>query len=210
MDLGLDLMPHYQRDYIIRSAEENRFKVWKWLTQTVAKQSKQSGDAKRKIAMIKEWEDALGLHLLDKAGMPKSIAKGKFGPKVEVHSVRTTRRIGPDGQDIRQLVIEVAQKRAGYFDPQVQKAMDSGKGKPPPEDFTFRGGATLIIDLREFTPRLRYVIRKRIESESRLQDQRELLGSPAGFGFTYLPGGTANEPFAMLHRGVEHEEASHG
>jgi len=60
----------------------------------------------------------------------------------------------------------------------------------------------LIIDLRE--NKLRYVIRKRIDDAERLQIQRDLLGRPSGFGFTYLPGTPgqgAGEPFAMIHRG---------
>ena len=199
-EAGLDLMPHYQRDHIITSAEENRLKIWQWLIQPDARRSKQ-GDARKK-----EWGEALGLHLIENAGMPQSIGVGKFGPKIEIHSVRTTRRTGPDGQDVRQLVIEVAQKRRGYLDPKQQKLVDTGKLTPAPlPDFVFRGGATLIVDLRESEPRLRYVIRKRIESESRLQEQRDLLSTPAGFGFTYLPkagGPDAKEPFAMMHRGL--------
>ena len=78
----------------------------------------------------------------------------------------------------------------------------NSRAKKP--DFIFRGGATLIIDLRE--NRLRYVMRKRIDDEDRLQEQRELLASPDGFGFTYLPdeaGSRPREPFAMAHRGQE-------
>ena len=57
--------------------------------------------------------------------------------------------------------------------------------RPDREDFVFRGGATLIIDLRG--NRLRYVIRKRINDNDRLNEQRELLAQPDGLGFTYLP-----------------------
>jgi len=122
------------------------------------------------------------------------------GFPVEVHSVRTTRRAGPDGQDIRQLVIEVTQRRRGYIDPEVQARSDNPQpGDPtlPEEDFIFRGGATLIIDLREY--KLRYVIRKSIHDDIRLDVQRRLLLAPEGLGFTYNCG-SGDEPFALLHR----------
>ena len=151
--------------------------------------------------MDRAWEKALGVYFMQ----PERLRLGSIdwgqGPKVEVHSVRATRRSGPDGQDVRQLVIEVAQRRRAYVDPAEQKSADRG---PPRKkaDFIFRGGATLIIDLRE--NRLRYIMRKRIDDEDRLQEQRELLSSPDGFGFTYLPdesGSSDREPFAMAHRG---------
>ena len=115
--------------------------------------------------------------------------------------MRTTRRSGPDGQDVRQLVIEVTQRRRGYFDPERQKTVDTGKPPAPSVrgDFLFRGGATLIIDLRE--NRLRYVIRKSITDEKRLNEQREMLSRHDGFGFTYLGDQGAREPFAVAHRG---------
>jgi hypothetical protein len=121
---------------------------------------------------------------------------------VEVASVRTTRRAGPDGQDIRQLVIEVTQRRQGYHDPAAQETNDAAPPGPGKKshwgDFVFRGGATMIIDLRD--GKLRYVIAKRIDDDDRLELQRSLLTSETGFSFTYTRG-RSGEPFAMLHRG---------
>lgn len=131
------------------------------------------------------------------SGSGLNSASGEVGLKVEVHSVRTTRRAGPDGQEIRQLVIEVAQRRQGYANPQEQADVDSGKAPWRYGDFVFRGGATLIIDLRD--ARLRYVISKRIDDDGRLEAQRRFLMSPSTLGFTYDRGG-GNEPFALLHR----------
>jgi hypothetical protein len=189
-EIDLDIVPHYRRDDVIESSEENRFKLWKWLIVPNLKYP----------AVDLAWEKALGVYFMMRKSAPKSIAwRNNQDPKVEVHSVRTTRRSGPDGQDIRQLVIEVTQKRRGYFDPARQKLADTGKGRPGPEDFAFRGGATLIIDLRE--NRLRYIMRKRINDDVRLNEQRELLARPEGFGFTYMSGLASREPFAMTHRG---------
>jgi hypothetical protein len=189
-EIDLDIVPHYRRDDVIESSEENRFKLWKWLI--VPNPTHLSVDL--------AWEKALGVYFTMRKNSPKSISwRNNQDPKVEVHSVRTTRRSGPDGQDIRQLVIEVTQKRRGYFDPAQQKLADAGKGTPGGEDFVFRGGATLIVDLRE--NRLRSVIRKRINDDVRLNEQRELLARPEGFGFTYMSGLASGEPFAMTHRG---------
>ena len=191
-EIDLDLVPHYRRDDVIESSEENRYKLWEWLVEP---------DEKRPSVDL-AWEKALGVYFMMRRSSPESISWHGRDPRVEVHSVRTTRRSGPDGQDIRQLVIEVTQRRRGYFDPARQKIADTGKGRPGREDFVFRGGATLIIDLRE--NRLRYIIRKRINDDVRLNEQRELLTRPDGFGFTYvsgLPDKDAREPFAMTHRG---------
>ena len=80
----------------------------------------------------------------------------RVGPPV-VESVRSLRRVGPDGQLAFGLVAEVIQHR---HDP-------GGDGFPP---FTFRGGATIILDA---DGDVRYVISKNIKGEERLKRQRE-------------------------------------
>jgi hypothetical protein len=190
-DLNLSLEPQYDRDAIIHQAEELRKQVWSWLVQPDKKNNE----------IDLQWEKALGVYFVLRKDAPKSIAQAGGLPKVEVHSVRVTRRAGPDGQDLRQLVIEVTQRRRGYFDQEQQKKADRGEpaGK---EDFNFRGGATLIIDLRD--RHLRFVIRKRIDDAERLNEQRVYLQQPGGAAFTYIPaatGAAAREPFAMAHRG---------
>ena len=190
-EIGLDLRSYFKRDKIIEVSEQNRSLVWDWLCEPDS----------HKESVDRDWEKALGVYFMQPKRLRLNSIDWGQGPKVEVHSVRATRRAGPDGQDVRQLVIEVAQRRRGYLDPVEQKEADRG-GPRKKADFIFRGGATLIIDLRE--NRLRYVMRKRIDDEDRLQEQRELLTSPDGFGFTYLsdePGSSDREPFAMAHRG---------
>jgi len=128
--------------------------------------------------------------------------EARRSPKVEVHSVRTTRRAGPDGQDVRQLVIEVTQRRRGFFDRAEQAREETRQDSPEPPDFTFRGGATLIFDM--FTSKLRYTVCKRITDEGRLETQRDfLLARATGtLGMAYSGAGEASrEPFAMVHRG---------
>lgn len=158
-------------------------------------------------------------------------------PRVEVHSVRMTRRTGPDGQELPQLVISVTQRRRAYWDRQVQADQDCSqagrsedrtspkhriKALPAavPSDFWFRGGATVIIDLR--SGRIRYVIRKRIDDDRRLEEQRAYLEGLRGtsLAFSYglnelatnqtaaerrklsrRAGLSMAEPFALMHRG---------
>ncbi|HVZ19269.1 MAG TPA: hypothetical protein VG897_19270 [Terriglobales bacterium] len=190
-NLGLDLVPYYNRDKVLEVSESNRRKVWNWLVEADPNST----------AIDMAWEKALGIFFMFRANPLLSIVSRDEFPSIEVHSVRTTRRSGPDGQDVRQLVIEVTQRRRGFFDPKLQRRVDRGQARAK-ADFTFRGGATMIIDLREY--RLRYVIRKRIDDEERLQEQRDILGKPEGFGFTYREGASrqeAGEPFALAHRG---------
>ncbi|SDA36271.1 hypothetical protein [Sphingomonas sp. NFR15] len=279
---GMNLVPQYRRGDIVRTAEENRRKVWYWLTQpelrlagppnaadeqrfaafranaravfahdhacTGARLTAYLADIDADLAWLgisepdreklaadlgaapthfarwetflkvltdptratnvvsdknvdRAWERELGLFFQRPSDNPLyTIRGGMSGLSVEVASVRTTRRTGPDGQDIRQLVIEITQRRRGYFDAKVQAANDA---TPPPQgtfpkgDFIFRGGATVIIDLRDNT--LRYVITKRIDDDVRLDRQRQHLLAPEAMGFTYDPA-AAKEPFAMLHR----------
>jgi hypothetical protein len=143
----------------------------------------------------------MGLALTQNA--PKSIERSdKDGlPKVEVHSVRPARRVGPDGQHLTDLIIELTQSRRGYFDPKLQKAVDEGRTTAH-RDFTFRGGCTIVVDLVEYE--VRYCIAKNILSEKRLQQQRELLSGEnrslraVYFGDPRLQ--EHGEPLALLHR----------
>jgi len=103
----------------------------------------------------------------------------------DVHSVRPVRRIGPDGQQLTDLVVEITQSWMP----------DDGNGK-------FRGGCTLIIDLER--QRIRYVMRKRVGHPDRVRTQEqyrmELAENELGanyFGEAIL----LREPFAAMHRG---------
>jgi hypothetical protein len=88
-----------------------------------------------------------------------------------IQSIRTCRRIGPDGQVIFDLVAEITQRR------RVKEGRNS---------FDFYGGATVIVDPRG---RVRYVIAKNILNDRRVDRQREFVsgkgcafweGSPEG------------------------------
>jgi hypothetical protein len=124
--------------------------------------------------------------------LPQGLTTTKDGkPAVEVHSVRPVRRVGPDGQLMIDLVIELTQQRK--VDP------------PDPElgSFVFRGGCTMLVDLETRQPR--YVIRKDIRGETRLQRERVYRGPgrQTSLYATYFgdPHATSfGNMFAALHR----------
>jgi hypothetical protein len=198
--LNLDYIPF--RDDAVAVAERNRAIVQEWLT------------GKGDPAKAAQWQNVCGvlfsaglggepeLHSVLNWSPEKGSSKPRRRPNVEVHSVRTTRRSGPDGQDVRQLVIEVTQRRRGFFDLEEQRDEERYRASPEVPDFTFRGGVTLIFDM--FTRELRYAVRKRITDDRRLAAQRDfLLARATGtLGMAYSGAGeAAKEPFAMVHRG---------
>jgi len=81
-----------------------------------------------------------------------------------VESVRSSRRVGPSGQIVFDLVAEITQRR-------IVRARDGSPG------FEFFGGATAILGPRG---NVRFVIRKSILDETRLQGQREFLRAEGG------------------------------
>jgi hypothetical protein len=123
---------------------------------------------------------------------------GKCISTIEVHSVRPARRTAPDGSFITDLVVVITQKRPEPVDP-----ADKSAGT-----FNFRGGCTLLIDLRK--KRIRYIVSRNINSSTsasamkRLQHQREYEqqknNSLQALYFNEARNGA--EPFAMLHRGL--------
>lgn len=115
---GLDLDAKFKRREAAAVAESNRKAFASWCYQP------DSND--------KKWQQACGVifneNLREKGRLPtvsrwpdRNDGRTRVYPAVEVHSVRTTRRAGPDGQDIRQLIVEVAQRRRGFLDSEVQE-----------------------------------------------------------------------------------------
>ncbi|MCU1262331.1 MAG: hypothetical protein JWO80_5216 [Bryobacterales bacterium] len=79
-----------------------------------------------------------------------------------IQSIRSSRRIGPDGQVAFDLVAEVTQRQTALH-----------RGRP----MQFLGGATAIIGPKG---EMRYVISKSVTSESRMLSQKAYLDSDAG------------------------------
>ena len=184
------------REKIYDRCERNQARVHGWLTDP------RGWDAVR----------AAGLTLAEDA--PATIHRARDGrPALEVHSVRPAQRVGPDGQTLTDLVVEITQWRRGYYDREVQGKVDRREINPKP-DFIFRGGCTLLISLE--TGEVRYCVYKRIRSSHRLESQRRFLtrdlapslratyfGDPRR---NYFAGMGAVEPFALLHRSYDYDE----
>ncbi len=94
-------------------------------------------------------------------------------PSFQVHNLRLVTRVGPNGNNINQVVFSIVQrcgvimkkgKLVSHFEPRVDESIpkDTKKGKA----FQFRGGCTLILDLQ--SRKLKYSISKPIliEKES--------------------------------------------
>jgi hypothetical protein len=156
-----------------------------------------------------ELDRGLGLALGGDA--PGGIRRDKQGhPVFEVHSMRPCRRIGPDGQQLTDLVVEVVQQRLGFLDEDRQRRVDTGvipyDQARKLSDFAYRGGCTLIID--PTSGAVRYCIRKSIRksldapwSDERLLRERRFRQGAFGdsVGGIYLSDADSTNPFALLH-----------
>jgi hypothetical protein len=203
------------REEAMRIVRYNQAALHAWLEEPTsgAKDSKED----------RKWERLLGVKMLpilpgDKT--PRSI-KTKKGiwpfPKVwrdadkfrtagnhlipvfQVHSARIAHRIGPNGDELHQLIAQITQRRRGYFDREEQERVDRegvvGDSEP---DFWFRGGATIIVDLRD--GQVQRIIRKRIDDDRRLDEQRSfLLGDEVALAMVTDDCGVSAEPFAFMH-----------
>ncbi|HEX2189876.1 MAG TPA: hypothetical protein VHG51_13300, partial [Longimicrobiaceae bacterium] len=101
-----------------------------------------------------------------------------------VESIRSSRRVGPDGQVVFDLVAEVTQRR-------VVRA--GGRTA------SFYGGSTVILDPRGS---IRYVISKSVRSRERAERLREFLGSDQGRRYWAERDGELRphgHPFRLLH-----------
>jgi hypothetical protein len=141
-------------------------------------------------------------------------------PSFSVENLRVVSRVGPEGNQINQLVFSLVQ-RAGVI---VENEEFGGKcyvpdddAMPPPGGFQIRGGCTMIFDLN--TQTLKYAITKPLLDLRKLQSggARSLDKARIERQFAYQNDGdamamgdyakhfgiglnnAANEPFALLH-----------
>jgi hypothetical protein len=155
---------------------------------------------RQKRAALHEWLKSTARELQDVLGLDLRKPDAKF----EVHSLRPARRVGPDGQLLVDLVIEITQSRAEYLDLKIQEQVESGSINPVPQaDFFFRGGCTLLVD--PVTSQVRYCIVKKISSQGRLARQRQFMTEDTDNPLRgmYFQTARHKEPFAFLHRSVE-------
>lgn len=142
------------------------------------------GELKRQASALANW-------LLASEAVQRAVGITVPDPGARVHppcveSIRTLRRVGPDGQIVFDLVAEVTQRRTARVSPRGAS-------------FDFIGGATVIVSPEGI---VRYVIRKRITNDERLDHQREYMGG-AGRSYWSRDGGAlspSSSPFQLLHR----------
>lgn len=148
----------------------------------------------------------LGL-VLDPAEKDSGAIRRRDGkPVFQVHMFRPCRRIGPDGQELTDVVVEVIQRRRAFFDPARQAALDAPVGAAWKEaaynaahpDFYFRGGCTLVIDPLDGA--VRYCVRKSVMHPDRLARERDYRQGRVGAETAaYLDADGTDNPFAALH-----------
>jgi hypothetical protein len=133
---------------------------------------------------------------------------------VSVQSVRSALRRSPRGGSLQDLVVEITQRRRGYFDPGEQKAKDSGSAIPREVggDFMYRAGCTLLLNPK--TMEIRRVIRTSgdVADDSALDEMRAFLTEKmqrmnSFDGVEKML--RTKEPFALLHREEESGRVRH-
>ncbi|MBL8299682.1 MAG: S8 family serine peptidase [Rhodanobacteraceae bacterium] len=138
-----------------------------------------------------------GLPKYDSEGNEVAPQGARRATNFEVHSVRPTRRVAPDGSFRTDIVIVINQRR-----PVPINGKDHSNGW-----FWFRGGATLIVDPRKDREAIRYCIIKHCGSNGRLERQRIRAGGAAGSALRALYfGRDVREPFALLHAGYRGQD----
>ena len=174
LDLTWNLASDRRQSYL--HGESNGFLLWQWLQKNLS--------AEEAAAVEKE----LGVYIRAGENVPKEVPKSDDGtPLLQIHSVRPARRINSRGQQLTDLVVEAIQ-RFIITDPQTGVQT------------THRGGCTLLIDMQE--ERIRYAVRKRVGSPTRIAAEQSFMGMAADGSQAYFDSGMEREPFAMLHRGV--------
>lgn len=131
-----------------------------------------------------QWPDLLqALGLLSPGRVHVVAGVEGTAQDIEVHSVRPLRRVGPDGQVVAAVVVELTQ------------TWKPGNGDGIP------GGCTLIWDRTKRS--IRYLVFKRVGHAARTGAQmafREAMATGGGIRSTYRrPDPDAREPFALLH-----------
>lgn len=128
-------------------------------------------------------------------------------PSVHVQSVRMAVRRGKRGQEEREYVVEIVQRRRGYLDDAEQAKHDASKKELPrrmKRDFDFRRGCTLLIDARRFEIRRVICTPGTVADDDALDSVRDFLNARARRSENAFDGGgepdLVSPSFAHLHR----------
>jgi hypothetical protein len=197
----------HARTLILRpwNLESDRYKTWEGVDNN--------------SVVLWDWlMNGMGRKLLPALGLdrsssaPQTVFRSRRTklPRVEVHSVRTALRRSPRGATVTDLVVEITQRRRGYFDLEKQRRKDASASalkESDPGDFRYRAGCTVLID--PVTMRVRRVIRTSgtISDDIQLERVRSFLADgglePDNAFWLARDAIAAKEPFALLHRHME-------
>lgn len=135
--------------------------------------------------------------------------------KFEVHAVRPTVRVHPDGRTKTELLILITQREKRALAMASSSARAEGDGREQPLSYRFRGGCTLLVD--PVSSEVSYCIVKRISGDRRRERQEAFLrqrlsieGLDARARYHVWKGDgerserqVSQEPFRMLHTAVD-------
>lgn len=154
--------------------------------------------------------------VIDDDEAPKTVYRSRGVPAIEIHSVRPAIRRTRDGGQRTDVVVEITQRRRGYFDPEKQKKVDARRKALPENekgDFLYRAGCTILID--PTTQEIRRVIRTYgtiADDDALARVRRYFTGEAAVTGNAFDSGlalsgrgdgSDRDEPFALLHQETE-------
>ncbi len=186
------------RQEVWKNTALNRRALWRWLV----------------LGKGRKYVDAFGLVLDDPKRM--TIYRDRYGkPSVEVHSVRSALRRDARGAVMTDLIVEVTQRRRGYFDRAEQESFDRAKTPLTDDDrpdFKFRAGCTIVIDTTMGAFRHIIPTRGTVADDNELERARRFLTGDADASVNAFDGmrtrslrepklGRLSEPFALLHGG---------
>jgi hypothetical protein len=194
--------------------ESDRFKVWEAQDQLRRKFWKWLRDGDN---YGRYYAKLFGLVINDQEAPRTVYRNNRNEPTVEIHAVRPALRRTVNGGVRTDLVVEITQRRRGYFEPDEQALMDQ-PGDPIDRDehgdFIYRAGATILID--PTTQEVRRIIRTpgTIADNDELERVRRYLLGETGISDNAFDAGLTasirsgksslrNEPFALLHQRLE-------
>ncbi len=186
-----------------RTLDDMRWKLWHWL---------RDGDS-----YGHDYASLVGLVIADREA-PPTVYRNRHGePAIEIHAVRPAVRPSLYGGSRTDLVVEITQRRRGYFDRNVQQEMDRRTdvlAQDEDGDFKYRAGCTILID--PATQEVRRVIRTAgtVAGDTELERVRRFLTGEAGTSGNAFDAGfpaslragrpaARDEPFALLHQDSE-------
>jgi len=176
--------------------------------------------ARKNIPRIFDWlvmgkgrilTPAFGL-VLNQNDLPRTVigsgSSGGYG-SVTVQTVRTATRRSLRGAPMTDLVVDILQRRRGYFDPDKQKKLDQSDTIDLNDNGDFQYYAGCTLHLNPATMEVRWVIRTpgTIADDAQLERMRRFLiegGLEPGNAFDLVDKALhTREPFALVHNAVE-------